>query len=171
MWLLMKLNVGTCCYQRHFVEKKTHCRQYGHLWTQSLMFTAGTQKKPLPRWKIPREMVWSACIQWFYSNLAGYVKCGAFSTMKFLWKWMKLDHMIMIPNDSYWLICFRWLKTTRNPAISVVLQERQGRVYESRLDVSWWPNGVEPFVDQTDQIGRCFDLRFFFAIFSGPIDI
>ena len=74
------------------------------------MFTAGTQKKPLPRWKIPREMVWSACIQWFYSNLAGYVKCGAFSTMKFLWKWMKLDHMIMIPNDSYWLICFRWLK-------------------------------------------------------------
>jgi hypothetical protein len=76
---------------------------------------------------------------------------------------MKLDHMIMIPNDSYWLICFRWLKTTRNPAISVVLQERQGRVYESRLDVSWWPNGVEPFVDQTDQIGRCFDLRFFFC--------
>ena len=53
----------------------------------------------------------------------------------------------------------------------MVLQERQGRVYESRLDVSWWPNGVEPFVDQKDQIGRCFDLPFFFAIFSGPIDI
>ena len=76
---------------------------------------------------------------------------------------MKSDHMIMIPNDSYLLICFRWLKTTKNPAISVVLQERQGRVYESRLDVSWWPNGVEPFVDQKDQIGRCFDLRIFFC--------
>lgn len=54
-------------------------------------------------WKIPREMVWSACVQWFYSNLAGYVKCGAFSTMKFLWTWMKLDRLWspMTLIDSY----------------------------------------------------------------------